>query len=49
MHVQKELNTDQTSKIIKNKREFKKAVIEYINKTIQKGFDENNCKPFWSM
>ena len=29
------------------KREFKKAEVNYINETIQRGFDENNCKPFW--
>ena len=29
------------------KRAFKRAEINYINNTIQKGLDENNCKPFW--
>ena len=27
--------------------EFKQAEIDYINKTIQDGFENNNCKPFW--
>ena len=29
------------------KKEFKQAEIDYINKTIQDGFENNNCKPFW--
>ena len=29
------------------KRAFKRAEINYINNTIQKGLDENNSKPFW--
>ena len=28
-------------------KEFKQAEIDYINKTIQDGFENNNCKPFW--
>ena len=29
------------------KREFKKAETDYVNKTIQEGFENNNSKPFW--
>ena len=29
------------------KKEFKQAETDYINKTIQDGLDNNNCKPFW--
>lgn len=29
------------------KKAFKKAEIQHINDTIQKGLDENNSKPFW--
>ena len=29
------------------KREFRKAEIDYVNKTIKEGFDNNNSKPFW--
>ena len=29
------------------KREFKKAEMDYVNKTIQEGFEKNNSKPFW--
>ena len=29
------------------KREFKKAEVDFVNNTIQEGFDNNNSKPFW--
>ena len=29
------------------KKEFKSAETDYVNKTIQEGFENNNCKPFW--
>ena len=29
-----------------SKKEFKQAETDYINKTIQDGLDNNNCKPF---
>ena len=29
------------------KREFKKAELDYVNKTIQEVFENNNSKPFW--
>ena len=29
------------------KREFKKAEIDYVNKTIQQGLEKHNNKPFW--
>ena len=29
------------------KREFKNAEMDYVNKTIQEGFENNNSKPFW--
>ena len=29
------------------KREFKKAEVDFVNITIQEGFDNNNSKPFW--
>ena len=29
------------------KREFKKAEVDFVNNTIQEGFDFNNNKPFW--
>ena len=29
------------------KKEFKNAEMDYVNKTIQEGFDNNNSKPFW--
>ena len=29
------------------KREFKNAEMDYVNKTIQEGLENNNSKPFW--
>ena len=29
------------------KKEFRKAEMDYVNKTIQEGFEQNNSKPFW--
>ena len=29
------------------KKEFKNAEMDYVNKTIQEGFDNNNSNPFW--
>ena len=29
------------------KKEFKKAEVDYVNKTIEEGFGNNNSKPFW--
>ena len=31
----------------KKKKEFKLAEMDYINKKIKDGFENNNTKPFW--
>ena len=52
INMQKRVNNGWNLNSIRNfqklcKKEFKQAEIDYINKTIQDGFENNNCKPFW--
>ena len=47
--MQKNHNKGQNSISIKDyvNENLKKAEVDFVNKTIQEGFDNNNSKPFW--
>ena len=47
--MQKRANSGWKSNSTRNyeKKEFKQADTDYINKTIQDGLDNNNSEPFW--